>query len=624
MPLDYRLKISYNVTERGYQKRDPADDNLMTFDSSNAQLFPLNYWKGYAGGTVQGFYSKLKYRNSPVGPGICWAKYSYNDGTSCIIGAVLNESMKFPLGRLVGDINISLDGKTSVSGSAEIYDRTGCAFVIGTPKAFLKLQTVLPFLRFVSKKYIMTDLFFHRLEVPDVKDGIWRDPYDRKDRTNDQRYKGDDRNPDITDDLNGMLVPRWEDRYTHYGDKFLRMGLSDKFLNGFLNLQLHRLFRDVDSKQLDETERMLIINLTDWVNAQVGGFSPVLPNKYIDGRPNHLSLDDGTMFQAGTKYNLSDFDKSMPLPARIIEGMVYMDPGHQFTETLNRNNDKLIAFVEAVAPRWMGGHQVPGGSDPAHRETSKLRSACLITGNILAMRHLHGILEEIMSNPISEFDSSMWGWDCLALINGWMVFEDPRYIGKARGYLDLLDQKRVDETPYTALLTRKLWNVSRVPPYRGQEALGQAAPCIYACVMGARFDTDPIYRAKWLLMAEYGVKSILQPGVIDLSRGGIIDSFFVGGPSDDESLSIGERIEKTSAYPSRSLTKWQSWAIGAIAAYILETGNEELKEQIRPVYEAMKKQKANPEGFPSDVYFLSQESAIAWEMFSELVTLFEN
>lgn len=618
------IKVTYKITEHGYDLVPQDGKQYMYFDSSIDPLFPLNYWKGFSGGTVEAYYGKLKYNGVSIGPGICWAKYSYKDGTSCIIGAILNESITKPLGRLVGNTQILVNDKLIFDGRIEIYDRTGCAFVYGEPKAFIKIQSVLSFLKLVSKQFLIPNDFFKKVEVPDTKDGVWKEPYNPKDRTNDDRYKGDDRNPDITDDLNGMLVPRWEERYTHYGDKFLRIGLNDKFLNGYLNIQIHKLFGDVDYKQLNDKEKILLNNMTDWVNVQIGCPSPLLNDKWIDGRPNHLSLDDGTMFQAGIKYNSSDIDKTMPLPVRIIEGMIYIDPGHQFTEMLNRNNEKVVAFVETIAPRWAGQHQIPNGSDPAHRETCKLRSACILTGNILAMRHLHGIAEEIMSNPISEYDSSMWGWDCLGLLNSWLVFEDQRYLDKARQYLSLFNQKKVSETPYQALFTRKLWNVSRISPYRGQEALGQAAPCIYACVMGSRFDPDGTYKAQWLDAAAYSTNCILQPGIIDLDRGGLIDTYFIGGPADDLTKTIGERLEMTSMYPIRSLTKWQAWAIGAIGAYILETNNLELKEQIRPVYDAMKKQKANSEGYKSDIYYLSQESAIAWEMYQELIVLFEN
>lgn len=617
----HRIQALFNVTQHHYNYVSQDGTNVMSFDSNDAVLHPLDYWKGFVGGTVQGFYSKLKYKNSPIGPSIYWAVYLFDDKTECIIGNVVNESMEHPLGRLVGTLNVRIDDNIVVDGEVELYDRTGCAFILGEPRRLLKWMHLLPKLRtFARTLSIPESIFATRKTVPDSIDpDVWYADYNPQVRTYDKRYQGNWENPDITAMLNGIPVARWEKRYTWY-DRLKRNEFNTIFFTGWRSIEEEKRAGTRSKEELNKIEKDLLTSLNDWVAAQAGCFSPNLPGKFLCGRTSQLSLDDGTLWEANKKYNLNSYDKSLPFAAVLVDGMPILNKdGYQFSETYQRRDEKVIPWVEAHGYRWGGGHQTPNSSNDAQRETEKLKMAAMITGNVIAIRHLHNIVEEIVSNKVNDYRSSMWGWNCNSLLNGWHFFGNNKYLIKARDYLRRLQDNKVSSTPYKALLTKKYWDVKIQSPYVGQESIAEISPCIYACVQGYRLDPDPVYRAAWLALAKYGVECVMQPGVVDLYLGGIIGSYYIGGPAVDSTKTVGERLEITSNDSTRRIAHYPQCPVSsAIAAYVLETGDNTVREWLKPLWQAQSKAKWGKR----DVPLFSNESEDAWGWYYELIALF--
>lgn len=633
----HRLLVKFEIAERpihpvnqeGPAWGPPDQPITFVFDSASAHVFEKpEYFEGHAPEQATGrcFYSHLIPQGTWSDPRnslrLLWWEIEYKNGQERIAGAVLNEAMEAALGRLKGKITVTAPGfgETVIDG-ATLSDQSGCRFWLGAPVQEWVNWPKLQYYVANSPKdtFAAPKLFSAPIPCQDAIGGkVWNSQWTPQDRTDDPRYQGDSRNPGITVQLNGIKVPRIYERQTH-------AHYRECFRSSFETMYIA-----AAKLQDQELEGSVLRALNEWVDAQVGAVSPVTVGAYIDGRPNHLALFDGTPFRAGVKYNLNDIDRAAPRTCELSEGRPAVSKGKwQFTECFGR---KGLHFLE-LAGHYMDQYRTPNGSDFEHGGQENLAAAAIILGDPTAKRQLHHICEEHMSKPVAKFHStrSDAGWKLVDLWLGYLVFQGnsvfgndaERYRQRAYEIAQAIWEARLDQTPYQALLTVGYEYIPKGVPeneIRLNEASMQLGIATYAACLGARLESDSVRREFWLDLVRYNVGCLLQPGVVDWSRGGILARYSTGGPAalnPDDPKSVGQRLEETapSAYRFRNVLSAEGWVgQGLSMASRLILDWPELTEMSRQVYVAQKMQRVE-----GGAWFLSPQSWSAWTSARESV-----
>lgn len=596
----HHLKINFQVTERGFTKL--AAPELYQFDSESAHIFSLDrYLEGHHGfKEAHIFYS---YLSSPTWSDprhslrVLWWEYEYPDGTTWIGGAVLNEAIEGALGRFAGHINVGLikEGEAGEfqAGNCHILDQRGFSFSFGKPKAAPHFQKLTYFLNnSIPAGKIPPEKFYVPVPAPDRigGDSAWKPDWSPRDRTGDPRYAGDSRNPPLDGQLHGIPVPRWYEAQTHahYRESFRSIHET-----GWLAA------KKAGNQALEEA---VLRDLWEWCQSNYGSFSPSLgPTHFIDGRPLHLSFLDGTLFQAGRRYRLTQVDQAALKPAVLTEGRPQIGKGqYQFTECFGREK---LSYPERVSDKFAGQYLGANGRDFEHGGHESLVASALILGDPLAKRQLHHICEEVLSNWImSHSTRSTCGWNILVLAYGYLVFtgtqwndDAERYISRFRDVAQWTWDHRMDLTPYQGMLTvtyEKLYLDQPEEGVLGWEASMQCAVALYTFVVGARVDSDAASRGLYQDLCRYLVGVLQQDYIVDWSRGGILARWSLQGPVAEDPTqpkTASERLELSGgAYGFRNVDAAEGWCGGALAAAARLLQDPKIEAFAKEVYDHQK------------------------------------
>lgn len=592
-------------------------ERLVTVDYGES----MNSWNprhGRFGGSYQTYYGQMELGGNPLGPRVRWREYKYGNSTQAMTGRIANEHLDPmyvpggggkelpPLGRQRGALSIQVNGVTVAyfpgtdpTDSFTFWDKSGCAFSFGQLKPMLKME---PFLRQVTlfqRRTPKKNLGLFRPEpAPDLPGGVWLPQFTAHDpKQNPENYP-----PEFVEWVKKRWVANWYEGQTHKAGSW-RNEHFDRFLSCMWQLSLDRWANEWEDED-DQLEMSLLTYAPGWAGSQWGEQSPLdtaAQARCMDGRPAGLFLRNGEPWRAGVKYNLWKNDQAKPRTCVMIEGLELEKGSLAITEMNGRD---LLPSAEKAAGRFEGRYQRKNGWDWEHCEIRKLLSIAIITADMNAIDNLHFILEGILSNPIPHHSTRVWGLTTSALLGGWNFFRSDklgpyqqdsiRYLHQARKMLETAEKDTIRRSngyphPYEAFYSRGWANISK-DKISGGEAIGMLGQALWACLEGMNLDLDPTWKARWYAMAKYCVKCFMQPGIYDLSRGGIIDTYPLIGPYPAEGqykdMTVGERLElrakdQGSASFDRSMIDWQGTKmIPSIAWYWTQTHDPDLPEEL--------------------------------------------
>lgn len=624
-----RLQILFTATEVPNQPITqtseawlilPAgQERAFHFDSNQALCQPHDYYlEGLSQDQATGhcWYSWLQ--PTPAGKPqmslrVWWREITYADGSLRIDGAVLNESMEAPIGRLKGKLEVSIEGFVApyTDPDAVLSDENGCAFEFGELRPWLNLGKLRWYVNRTRKDDVTPPSpFWTPQPCPDARGGdAWQPgwtPFPVNLKNPDGSWttpkywdSSDPRNPPIGHFIGESKVSNWYARQTHSHYREGGEGFRTPQETGWQAL----------SRKNDvQGQKDVLRALWEYTRAQVGGKSPT-GQGYIDGRPNHLSLLSGELFRAGKKYNLNAQDTNAPFAAILHEGRPQIGKtGRLFWECFGR---QMLHWIEVTASQFKGLYQLPNGQDGEHCSTEPLAAAAILHGDGLAMRQLHHICEEYLSNQDALHSTRSWwaGWPLINLANGFLVFQGNSVFGAdAERYRDYAFkraaeswQARFDETPYKGMITVGYEYMDQhdsegkpLPESKkmGYEGTMQLAIALHAACVWYQLDGDAERRKFWLALIKYlALECLDQPGIIDWTRGGIIQRYSLqtphavpGGPS------ASELVEQNAApnYQKRVQLSDEGWVVPALAEAWLVTGIDRIHDMALDGYNHQK------------------------------------
>lgn len=627
----HRLQITFTASETPNRPANPKgeawkfEEREFHFDSDMALCQPQDhYFEGHSDDvTGHCFYSWMQptpYGQPELSLRVFWWEVQ-KGGKEWVAGFVGNESMEAPLGRLRGKLRVTIPGwyepgtafvtsdptaeppppadKVLEIEGATLSDENGCCFSFGDPIPWpdlRKLQWYLNRLRKDSPK--PPEYFWVGQPCPDARGGdSWNNgwtPFPVNLKNPDGSWvtpkywnTSDPRNPPIGVNIGESKVANWYDRQTHSHYREGGEGFRSPWETGFL----------AAGRLNDPSLQVGILgSLWDYVRAQVGGMSPT-GQGYVDGRPNHLSKLDGTLFQAGVKYGLTPVDQAAPFTAVLHEGRPQIGKaGLQFWECFGRND---LHPLEVTQSQFKGLYGLPNGSDFEHCASGPLAAAAILYGDPLAQRQLHHICEEHLSQgqPLHSTRSSS-GWFLVDLADGYLCFQGnstfgpdaERYREGAFGMATTCWQKRFDLTPYQGMLSVGYEYFNPSVPEKDQplyEATMQLSIALHAASVWYQLEGQSGRKAFWQALGDYIVDCLAQPGVIDWSRGGIIQRYALqtphavpGGPSASE---LVEQYAPAN-YRSREILSAEGWCVPALAEWWLATSSQKAHDMAQEGY----------------------------------------
>jgi len=622
----HRLQITFTASEipnrpitqtsEAWKILDPGEEQVFTFNSDVALCQPQDhYFEGHSSEQAEGhcWYSWMQPAplfNQGMSLRVLWWEITYADGSEWVAGAVLNESMEGPLGRLRGKLEITaLDGARVGILNATLSDQNGCCFSFGQPQAWVHPEKLRWYVnRFRNDGTLPPDFFWVPQPCPDAQGGdAWQPqwtPFQVDMKNPDGSYvlpkywnSSDPRNPPIGKFIGKSRVADWYLRQTH---SHYREGGD-----GFRTPQ-ETAWQAAGRAGDKPLETQILSALWDYTQAQVGGLSPT-GQGYIDGRPNHLALLSGDLFRAGQKYNLNAQDQAAPFTAVLHEGRPQIGKsGQQFWENFGRSG---IHWVEVTASQFKGLYGLPNGSDFEHCASGPLAAASVLYGDPLAARQLHHICEEHVSQgtPLHSTRSTS-GWFLVDLADGHVAFQGnpvfgadaDRYREHAFKVATEVWQRRLDQTPYQGVLSveygRLITEDASGDPlpesaWMGNEATMQLSIALHAGCVWYQLESNETRRAFWRAWIDYIAKDCIgQPGVIDWSRGGILKRYSIQGPAaldPNDPKSIGERLEMTAPpnYNSREVLSAEGWVGPAMAEAWLVTQDQRTHDIAKEIYD---------------------------------------
>jgi len=629
MKPKHRLQISFDVQEGPVlpvNQKGPAWQKHPTpthfyLDSSKAVCIPQDhFFEGRApNATGHCWYSYIPF--APHGDPrhslrVLWWEIVYEDGSEWVACWVGNESIEAPIGRLKGDLRAWIEGVGAFGTIATLGDQGGCAFTVaGKPQAWLHW----PKYKFWHDQRPKVDAlplarWFEPQACPDAQGGAeWKPAWSPSVRTG-ATYAG------LQVAMNGLEVPRWYERNTHSHYRETFRSLYETAWAAAAK---------ADDKELAQK---ILDRLWEWSAAQAGCASPT-GSGYIDGRPNHLAFLDGSLPRAATRYRLTATDRAAGKPFVLHEGRPELGKnGWQFTECFGR--DKLH-WLDSCGGRYQGQYLAPNGSDFEHGGHENLVAAALILGSPIAQRELHHICEEHVSQGIPKHSSrSTAGWFLKDLWLGYLVFEGnsvygedaERYRAHANAVAEWTWQNRYDLTPYQCLLgTNWEYYDHSIEEERAvfTEATMQLACALHASCFGAQLESDITARKLWHELVGFLAACLVQPGIIDWQRGGILARYSSQGPlagTPGETRTVGKLLEATAppAYNFRNVLGAEGWIGPALAHAARVTGDPEIRALAKDVWEHQRQVSKEHGAYK----FLDAKSIDSWAHYHDSIVTF--
>lgn len=570
------------------------EERVFTFDSDFALCQPQpQYFEGHsddvAGSCWYSWMQPTPYGQPELSLRVLWWEVK-KGGKEWIAGAVLNESMEAPLGRLRGKLQVTSDAEVQEIDSVTLSDENGCCFSFGEPIPWPDVRKLMWYVNRQAKGDQQAPEFFWAPQpCPDARSGdSWQPqwtPFNVNLKNPDgswvmPRYwdSSDPRNPPIGVNIGESKVANWYDRQTHSHYREGSEGFRSPWETAFLA---------AGRAHATDLQAQSLRSLWDYVRSQVGGLSPT-GQGYIDGRPNHLARLNGDPFRAGVKYDLTPVDQAAPFPAEIHEGRLKLGKGGLiFNECFGRNE---LHPLEMNQSRFSGQYGLPNGQDGEHCASGPLAAAAILYGDPLAQRQLHHLCEEYLTHDDKQHSTRSWwtGWPQVILADGYLAFQGNSVFGPdAERYREYAFkratqawQRSLDLTPYQGLLTAGYEYYKPELPEKDQplyEATMQLSIALHAASVWYQLEGSTARKAFWQAVGDYIVECLDQPGIIDWSRGGIIQRYALqtpqavpGGPSASE---LVEQYAPAN-YRSREILSAEGWVIPALAEWWLATQHE--------------------------------------------------
>jgi hypothetical protein len=589
-----------------------GQESVYTFDSSTAQRHEeKGFFENHVAqqGVGRCWYAHL----DPTPEGhperslrVLWWEVAYPNGHEWIAGAVLNEALEGPIGRLRGRLIATLDdGKgVFVVPSATMWDETGCVFEFGHPEKWVDLERYAWYQnRFRSPAPVPPNALWTPVPCPDVQGGAraWQ-PQWTPFSVNLKRPDGswvlpkywatsDPRNPPIGQLIGEVQVADWYAAQTHSHYREGSEGFRAPWETAF---QAFARAGDNDG------ENLVLQSLWDRNKRQVGCQSPTNAG-FIDGRPNQLATLDGALFVAGKRYEFTESDKAAPFTAILQEGKPQIGKsGYLFWQCFGREQ---MHFLDLVYGQFKGLYMGNQGSDFEHCAGEALLAGVILYGDPLAARQLHHICEEQCTKAATKLHSTRSdnGWKLATLLDGYLAFHGNSVYGAdAERYRNVAFevgahcwQARYDETPYHAALTVGYeYQDQSVPEAQqfGYEATMQLAVALNATTQWYQVEPDASRKAFWLEFASYLFQCADQPGIIDWKRGGLIPRYSLQTPlvSPIDPRTASELVESYADphYNRREGLADSGWLIDAIAEFFNALPQGELRTRAAAVAKA--------------------------------------